>query len=332
VSASDALITVRGLRKHFPVRKGVVAALFGRTRDRFLRAVDGVDFAIQRGEVLGLAGESGSGKTTIGMILALLDRPTGGAVSFDGVDPFHLKGKKLKDFRRNTQIIFQDPYQTLNPRLRVIDTVAEPLDIHGIGRHGRARHEMAVAALVLAGLPEQLAGRYPHELSGGQRQRVAIARAMVLRPRFIVADEPVSMLDVSVRSGVMSLMLKLKREFRVTYLFISHDLAASRYMCDRIAVMYLGRIMEVADKETIIQRPVHPYTQVLLSAVPVPDPFFDRKRVRVPGETPSPIDLPPGCRFAARCPRAVAECRETEPDLRAVAPGHLAACHLAAPA
>lgn len=327
VAPDPVLVRVENLRKLYPLRESVLKALFRRGSTRAVHAVDGVTFDIRRGEVVGLAGESGSGKTTTGMVLALMERPTSGAVLFEGTDPFSLSTAARKAFRRKTQIIFQDPYQTLNPRLHVGDTVMEPLDIHRIGRSRRERREKAQAALVAAGLPDNLADRYPHELSGGQRQRVAIARAIVLEPKFIVADEPVSMLDVSVRSGVMNVMLRLKRDMGVTFLFISHDLGVTRYMCDRIAIMYLGRIMEFGTREQVISDPHHPYTRVLLSAVPVPEPGYGRKRIKVEGEIPSAVDLPPGCRFAPRCPMAEELCRRVEPDLEPIGTDHLVACH-----
>jgi len=328
--ADDTLIRVEGLKKHYPIRESIFKVLLGRESRRVVHAVDDVSFHIRRGEILGLAGESGSGKTTVGMILAMMERPTVGKVLFAGVDPFSLKGAERKAYRRKAQIIFQDPYQTLNPRLHVGDTVMEPLEIHHIGSSVRERRERAIQALLTAGLPENLAGRYPHELSGGQRQRVAIARAMVLEPSFIVADEPVSMLDVSVRSGVMSVMLRLKRQMGVTFLFISHDLGVTRYMSDRIAIMYLGRVMELGTRDQVISDPHHPYTRVLLSAVPVPEPGAGRKRIKVVGEIPNAVDLPPGCRFGPRCPVAHDACRETEPalaPLQGTSDGHLVACH-----
>lgn len=328
------LIEVEDLRKLYPLRENLFKALFGRASTRAVHAVDGVSFNIRQGEILGLAGESGSGKTTTGMILAMMERPTSGKVLFEGTDLFRLAGNDRKAFRRKAQTIFQDPYQTLNPRLHVVDTVMEPLEIHRIGRSRRERREKAVAALSTAGLPENLADRYPHELSGGQRQRVAIARAMVLEPKFIVADEPVSMLDVSVRSGVMNVMLRLKRQMGVTFLFISHDLGVTRYMCDRIAIMYLGRIVESGTRDQVISDPHHPYTRVLLSAVPIPQPGAGRKRIRVEGEIPNAVDLPPGCRFGSRCPIAQDICRGVEPNLNPIAGSttatgadHVVACH-----
>ncbi len=330
----ETLIRVDRLRKYYPVRESVLKVIFGREGRRVVHAVDDVSFNIRRGEILGLAGESGSGKTTTGMILAMMEKPTGGKVIFDGTDPFALRGADRKAFRRKTQIIFQDPYQTLNPRLHVGDTVMEPLEIHRIGRSARERREKAIAALVTAGLPENLAGRYPHELSGGQRQRVAVARAIALEPSFLVADEPVSMLDVSVRSGVMGLMLRLKREMGVTILFISHDLGVTRYMCDRVAIMYLGRVMEIGTRDEVISDPHHPYTRILLSAVPIPEPGAGRKRIKVEGEIPNAVDLPPGCRFSPRCPVAQDVCRQVEPglatpddDCGTAGSGHLVACH-----
>ncbi len=325
----QVLVRAEGLRKLFPLSRGILARIMSHD-DRFVHAVDNVTFTIGQGEILGLVGESGCGKTTTGRLLALLETPTEGKILYAGTDLAALRGGEIKPFRRQVQVIFQDPYQTLDPRYTVLDAVAEPLRIHGIGnKDDQSDRVLAMLEHVDLKPAEQFAGRYPHELSGGQRQRVAIARAMILEPRFIVADEPVSMLDISIRAGVMNLMLRLKQEFGVGYLFITHDLSVARYMSDRIAVMYLGRIVEVGPKEDVILNPRHPYTRILLSAVAVPDPRTRRDRVQVAGEPPNAVDLPNGCRFHPRCPQAQAVCREAEPSLAAAEPGRSVACYFA---
>lgn len=273
------LIEVKNLKKLFPVKKG----LFTRRRD-YIKAVDGISFGIEKGEIFGLVGESGSGKTTCGKLLVRLLEPTAGNICLKGRDIAHLKGKELKGFRRYAQMIFQDPYESLNPRFTTFDTIAEPLVVQDIGTR-EDREELVVKALETVDLkpPEDFIFRLPHELSGGQRQRVAIARALIIEPEFVVADEPISMLDVSIRAGIMNLMLDLRDRLNLTYLFIAHDLAVARYMCDTIAVMHLGKIVEIAPKDELIQSPEHPYTKTLLSSVPVPDPTQRRERVKVGG-------------------------------------------------
>ena len=326
---SDILLDVKDLVKHFPVQQGVLASRLGKK----CRAVDGVSFSVRRGETLGLVGESGSGKSTAGRVIIRLLRATSGSVQFDGVDVLKLSGHALKDFRRNVQIIFQDPYASLNPRMTIGEIVTEPLKIHRIGT-AREQIKQAQDLLEIVGLNPEHINRYPHEFSGGQRQRIGIARALALRPKLIVADEPVSALDVSIQAQVLNLLDQLQDEFDLTYLFIAHDLSVVQHISDQIAVMYLGKIFEVADWNMLYKEPCHPYTQSLLSAVPVPDPKLQRTRERIllAGDPPSPIDPPSGCRFHTRCPIAqFPVCAEQEPELRQVAPGHVAACHFAKP-
>ena len=325
----DVVVSVRDLKKYFELHTGMFKFM---GEPIYVKAVDGISFDFHKGEVLGLVGESGCGKTTTGRLLARLEDPTDGHIYFEGVDIATLKGKALKNYRRNVQMIFQDPYESLNPRFTVQRTVMEPLTIHHIGETYDDKVEMVIRALEDAGLKpaEEYLSRFPHELSGGQRQRVAIARALVLRPKFIVADEPVSMLDVSIRAGVMNLMLNLRDKYGIPFLFITHDIAVARYMSDRIAVMYLGKIVEMGPTDEVVFNPMHPYTKALISAVPVPDPDHKHGRVEIKGEIPSPINLPPGCRFWPRCPYAQKGiCDVKEPPLKEVVPGHYVACHFA---
>jgi oligopeptide transport system ATP-binding protein len=307
------LVEVDGLVKHFPLKKG----FFGSSSDGgVVRAVDGLNFTVARGETLGLVGESGCGKSTTGRLMLRLIEPTSGALRYDGVDLARLSPKAMRDRRRELQIIFQDPYSSLNPRMTVENIIVEPMIIHSIGdsvsRRARA-HEL----LDIVGLSRNYANRYPHEFSGGQRQRIGIARALALRPQFIVCDEPVSALDVSIQAQVINLMQDLQREFGLTYLFISHNLAVVRHIADRVAVMYLGKIVELTDKVSLYASPKHPYTQALLSAIPIARPS-DQKRTRVmlTGDVPSPINPPSGCRFHTRCPYAEARCKAIEPPIR----------------
>jgi len=309
------LVRVRALVKHFPVAGS----------DDVVRAVDGVTFEIFKGETLGLVGESGCGKSTVGRCLLRLIEPTAGEISFEGKDVRALSGKALRGVRAEMQIIFQDPYASLNPRLRVRDIVGEPLVIHGAGTR-EERRERVAELLGKVGLDPDYMNRYPHEFSGGQRQRLGIARALALNPKLIVADEPVSALDVSVQAQVINLLEDLQAEFDLTYLFISHGLAVVEHISNRVAVMYLGRIVEVASAVELYANPQHPYTRALLSAIPVPDPTRKRERIVLHGDVPTPINPPSGCRFHTRCPEAIPECSQIDPDLREVAVGHTVAC------
>ena len=311
----QTLVSVRGLVKHFPVEGS----------DDVVRAVDGVSFDIFAGETLGLVGESGCGKSTVGRCVLRLIEPTAGQITFAGQDVLSLDKKRLRQLRREMQIIFQDPYASLNPRMKVGDIIAEPLVIHNIGKAGDRKDEVA-GLLKRVGLDPDYMNRYPHEFSGGQRQRIGVARALALNPKLIVADEPVSALDVSVQAQVVNLLQELQEEFKLTYLFISHGLAVVEHISTRVAVMYLGRIVEIADAAELYARPLHPYTQALLSAIPIPDPRQKRKRIILQGDVPTPINPPSGCRFRTRCPLAIEECAHIDPELREVSPGHHVAC------
>ena len=331
MAKKKAVINVKKLKKYFPVRGGLMSSM-GSKEQKFVHAVDNISFKIYEGEVLSLVGESGCGKTTTGRLLTRLEDPTSGHIYFHKRDIANLEGKDLKSFRRNVQMIFQDPYESLNPRLTVFSTVAEPLIVHHVGDTIDEREDLVAKALEAAELKPAMEylHRYPHELSGGQRQRVAIARALALRPEFIVADEPVSMLDVSIRSGILNLLLDLKDKYNIPYLFITHDLAVARYMSDKIGVMYLGTLVETGESEKIIKNPHHPYTRALLSSVPVPDPDYDRERKMIKGDLPSPIDVPKGCRFYPRCIFAKKGiCDKKDPPLVEVEEGHYVKCHFA---
>ncbi|MEA2728623.1 MAG: peptide/nickel transport system ATP-binding protein [Acetobacteraceae bacterium] len=317
---TQPLLSVHNLTKHFPASGGGA-----------VKAVDGVSFDVAPGETLALVGESGCGKTTTGRMLLRLAEPTGGEVHFDGINLLGLGRRALRQRRRQMQIVFQDPYSSLSPRLRVEDIIAEPLDVHGLCPTPAARRQRVVELLRLVGLDATHLRRLPFEFSGGQRQRIAIARALAPQPRLIVADEPVSALDVSIQSQVVNLMQDLQARFGIAYVFISHDLAVVRHIAHRVAVMYLGRLVELAETDALFTAPHHPYTQALLSAAPVPDPERRRTRIVLQGDVPNPANVPAGCHFHTRCPIAQALCRETVPPLREVHPGHSAACHLAAP-
>jgi oligopeptide transport system ATP-binding protein len=324
--SGDVLLEVRHLVKHFAVGGGFFGGPAG-----LVRAVDDVSFAIKRGETLGLVGESGCGKTTTGRCILQLERPTSGQVIFEGRDLSGLDLNEMRPIRRRMQVIFQDPYASLNPRMTVGQIVAEPIAVHGLIPNARARRERVRELLHRVGLLPQHADRYPHQLSGGQRQRVGIARALAVEPKLIVCDEPVSALDVSIQAQIINLLEDLQAELGLTYLFIAHDLAVVRHISDRVVVMYLGKIVEVADRIELYERPLHPYTQALLAAVPIPDPQVEASRARpvLGGEVPSPLNPPSGCVFHPRCPIAVEKCRGEIPPLREITPGHWAACLLA---
>src|SRR6267154_3349839 len=326
MAAADAqpLLQVRGLRMHFPVTEGLIA----RRHIGDVKAVDGVDLAIRRGETLGLVGESGCGKTTTGRCILRLEKPTAGAILYDGVDIARLERRDLVALRRRIQVIFQDPYSSLNPRMKVGDIIAEPMRVHGVQPDPTRRAARVKELLSECGLDPNFADRYPHEMSGGQRQRVGIARALALNPEFIVCDEAVSALDVSIQAQIINLLEDLRDKFNLTYLFIAHDLSVVRHLGQRVAVMYLGRVVELAACDELFDNPLHPYTTALLGAVPVPDPTVEAGRAFQPvvGEVPSPINPPPGCVFHPRCPLAVAECKRVRPELRELRPSHWVAC------
>jgi len=323
------IIKVENLRKWFPVRLGFFETIFSR-RQLFVRAVDGIDFDIKKGEIFALVGESGSGKTTTGRLLLRLIEPTSGKIFFEGKDTTKIPEKDFKPYRRRMQMIFQDPYESLNPRMTIFDIIAEPPRVQGIASEPEIKEKVfKVLTDVQLVPPEEFVYRYPHELSGGQRQRVAVARALTLNPEFIVADEPVSMLDASIRAEILNLMLELMKKYNVTFLYITHDLALARHICDTIAVMYLGKLMERGSAEQIIYEPLHPYTKALLVAVPSPNPEAKRVEVVIKGEIPSPINPPSGCRFHTRCPEFIGNiCRQKEPPLINVGGDHFVACHL----
>lgn len=323
--ASKTLVDVRDLKMHFPLTQGII-------RQRvigYVRAVDGISFSIERGQTLGLVGESGSGKTTIGRTIVRLYKPTSGQILFGDKDLAKMDGEELRLARQRVQMIFQDPFASLNPRYTIGSLIAEPMHIYKVASSAEIR-ERTTELLRVVGLRPEYIDRYPHEFSGGQRQRIAVARALSINPEFVIADEPVSALDVSIRAQVLNLLQRLQKQFNLTYLFVSHDLSVVRHVADRIAVMYLGRIVELADRDELYAAPKHPYTKALLSAVPIPDPQIEKRRQRIilSGDLPSPINIPSGCRFHTRCPMAQEICREVEPVYEAKeGHEHYAACH-----
>ena len=321
VAAKDLLV-VDDLKTYYPIRAGIFQRVAA-----YVKAVDGVSFTVREGETFGLVGESGCGKSTIGRTILRLQEPTAGSVFFDGEDLFAKRRNELKPLRRNMQIIFQDPYSSLDPRMPVGDIIAEGLEIHGIGDK-RERHDIVLEMLDKVGMNPYHANRYPHEFSGGQRQRIGIARALALRPKFIICDEPVSALDVSIQSQVLNLLRNLSAEFGLTYLFIAHNLSVVEHISDRVGVMYLGKLVEVAERDDLYHNPQHPYTQALLSAIPIPKPGAKRDRVILKGEIPSPLNPPSGCRFHTRCPYAFDRCKVEDPAFEEKTPNHWTACHL----
>lgn len=319
------LVTVDNLVKYFPVKAGLLQRTVA-----WVQAVDDVSFYVKEGETLGLVGESGCGKTTVGRTMLRLIEPTSGEIKFKGTDILKLRGNELKAMRRNMQIIFQDPYSSLDPRIPVGESIGEGLRIHNIGKK-RQQDEIVMDTLKKVGLEDYHSRRFPHEFSGGQRQRIGIARALALRPQFIVADEPVSALDVSIQSQVLNILKDLQREFSLTYLFIAHNLSVVEHISDRVAVMYLGKIVEMAERDEMFLNPLHPYTQALMSAIPIPDPTIKRERIILQGDVPSPVKPPSGCRFHPRCPVAFEACPLIVPSLLEVKPGHWVACHRVTP-
>jgi len=322
--STETLLRVENLVKHFPIYQGVIRRQVGA-----VHAVDGVSFEIYKGETLGLVGESGCGKSTAGRTILRLYKPTDGHVYYDGTDLASLSEREMRKMRRKLQIIFQDPYASLNPRMTVADIVGEPLIVHKVA-NGKEVQERVQELLALVGLNPAFADRYPHEFSGGQRQRIGVARSLALQPDLIICDEPISALDVSIQAQVINLLEDLQKQFGLTYLFIAHDLSMVRHISDRVAVMYLGVIMELAERDELYDHPLHPYSQALLSAVPIPDPVAEERRHRIilEGDVPSPVNPPSGCRFRTRCPIAESVCAEQKPEWREVKPGHFVACHL----
>jgi oligopeptide/dipeptide ABC transporter ATP-binding protein len=314
------LVEVKNLYKYFPVRGGLLQRVVA-----WVQAVDDVSFTVRQGETLGLVGESGCGKTTVGRTMLRLTEPTGGSVLYEGINLFSLRGNELKKMRRNMQIIFQDPYASLDPRMPIGESIAEGLKIHNIGTP-RERFEIVIDTLRKVGLEDYHARRYPHEFSGGQRQRIGIARALALQPKFIICDEPVSALDVSIQSQVLNILNDLQKEFGLTYLFIAHNLSVVEHISHRVAVMYLGKVVEMATREELFRNPLHPYTQALMSAIPIPDPTLKRERIILPGDVPSPLNPPSGCRFHPRCPVAMEHCALEEPPFIEVSQDHWVAC------
>ena len=326
--SNDLELKVVDLKKWFPVRMGVVSRLLSR-KPKYVKAVDGVSFEVKKGEIFGLAGESGCGKTTTGKTILRLLEPTGGEIYFQGENITSLGKTEIKNLRKKMQIVYQDPYESLNPRMTVYDIISEPIDVHKLADSPAEKEEIIYDVLKDVELvpQEEFIMRYPHELSGGQRQRVAIARTLVMKPSFIVADEPISMLDVSIRAGILKMMLRTGEAGGISYIFVTHDLAYARHICDRGAIMYLGKIVEMGTMDALVKNPLHPYTVALMTAVPVPDPRLEKARAIIGGEVPTPIDPPSGCRFHPRCSKCMETCREGEPVLREVENGHYVACH-----
>jgi oligopeptide transport system ATP-binding protein len=318
------LLQVSGLTMHFPLTQGII---FQRQVGA-VRAVDGIDFFVEKGETLGLVGESGCGKSTTGRAILQLYKPTAGSVQFENIELTTLSGERMRKMRRKMQMIFQDPYASLNPRMTVGNIIGEPLEVHDLAR-GRQKTERVQELLKVVGLNPYFTNRYPHEFSGGQRQRIGVARALAVEPEFIVADEPISALDVSIQAQIINLLEELQKNFHLTFLFIAHDLSVVRHISDRVAVMYLGKIVELADRQELYEQPLHPYTQALLSAVPIPDPAIEskRKRIILTGDVPSPVNPPTGCRFHTRCWKAQQICSEVDPEFIEHSPRHWAACH-----
>ena len=324
-ATQEKLLEVKGLKKYFPITQGII--LQHKVAD--VKAVDGLDFFVRKGETLGLVGESGCGKSTTGRSILQLYRPTAGQVLFQGKDLVALKGEELRKMRRNMQMIFQDPYASLNPRMTVGDIIGEPLEVHNIAK-GKEKKERVQELLQIVGLNPYFVNRYPHEFSGGQRQRIGVARSLAVQPDFIVCDEPISALDVSIQAQIINLLEELQTKFNLTYLFIAHDLSVVRHISDRVAVMYLGKIVELTDRDSLYKTPLHPYTKALMSAVPIPDPLIEEKRERIilVGDVPSPVKPPSGCRFHTRCPIAIDKCKVEDPAFRDVGNEHFVACHL----
>lgn len=320
--SAKTLLEVKDLKKHFPIKGG----LFGRTTGH-IRAVDGVSFSVEKGETLGLVGESGCGKTTAGKVILRLEEATAGEVYFEGCNILELTREEMRNLRREMQIIFQDPYSSLNPRMTVGKIIGEALEIHNLAK-GKNKEKRVKELLEIVGLTAHHMRRYPHEFSGGQRQRIGVARALAVDPKLIICDEPVSALDVSIQAQIINLMEDLQKEFGLTYLFIAHDLSVVKHISDRVAVMYLGKFVELADKEELYRNPLHPYTEALLSAIPIPDPSLKREKIILAGDVPSPANPPTGCRFHTRCPYVMDICKTDDPEFIEYEPAHFAACHL----
>jgi len=323
VTKEEVLIEVKNLKKYFPVKAGILQKI-----TNYVKAVDGISFYVKQKEILGLVGESGCGKSTVAATIMGLEKATAGSIEFEGKNLLSLNKKELKKVYKEMQIIFQDPFGSLDPRFKVGDIIGEPLIIHNMVKNKKEKDERVRKLLDNVGLSSEHMNRYPHEFSGGQRQRIGIARALAINPKLIIADEPVSALDVSIQAQVINLLKDLQEKFKLTYLFIAHDLSVVKHISNRIAVMYLGRIVETAEKRTIYKNPLHPYTQSLFSAIPIPNPMVKKKRIILKGDVPSPINIPSGCRFHTRCPKAMDICSEKEPIFKDYGDGHFAACHL----